>query len=125
MHDPRYLEGIRLFNAREWFEAHEVWEELWRDDPSEARAFWQGLIMAAVSLEHWRRGNPRGACSQWLQGRERLLRFVPRHADLDVAAFIARMDALLAPVMARAPIEWKKADKVPRFDEAAAPRIAL
>ncbi len=125
MHDPRYLEGIRLFNERRWFEAHEVWEDLWRADPSGGRAFWQGLIMAAVALEHWRRGNPRGACSQWRQGRARLVPFRPRHAGLDVEGFIVRMDRVLAPVLARQPDEWGQGDRAPPFDEAGAPRIVL
>jgi len=30
-HDPRYLEGIEHFNKCDFFEAHEVWEELWAD----------------------------------------------------------------------------------------------
>ena len=30
-HDPRYLKGIEYFNACEFFEAHEVWEELWAE----------------------------------------------------------------------------------------------
>ena len=30
-YNPRYLAGILLFNARDFFEAHDVWEELWAD----------------------------------------------------------------------------------------------
>ena len=38
-YDPRYLEGIRLFNDCEFFEAHDVWEELWADYQGESRKF--------------------------------------------------------------------------------------
>ncbi len=27
--DPRYVEGLRLFNEAEFFAAHDVWEDLW------------------------------------------------------------------------------------------------
>ena len=29
-YDPLYLQGIAYFNACEFFEAHEVWEDLWK-----------------------------------------------------------------------------------------------
>ena len=29
-YDPLYLKGIAYFNACEFFEAHEVWEDLWK-----------------------------------------------------------------------------------------------
>src|SRR5690242_1736966 len=57
----RYLEGIALFNQREYFEAHEVWEDLWREADGNDRLFYQGLIQCAVSLEHMKRGNASGA----------------------------------------------------------------
>jgi uncharacterized protein len=30
-YDPLYLQGIEHFNVCDFFEAHEVWEELWQD----------------------------------------------------------------------------------------------
>lgn len=99
MRDPRFVEGVRLFNEREWFEAHEVLEAVWHDDKAVTRIFWQGLIMGSVALEHWRRGNLRGARSQWRQGRAKLDPFLPTHGDLDVARFTSEMDALFAPLM--------------------------
>ncbi|MBW3582884.1 MAG: DUF309 domain-containing protein [Euryarchaeota archaeon] len=99
MRDPRYLEGVRCFNRGEWFEAHEVLEDLWREDQGPTRSYWQGLIQAAVALEHWRRGNPRGARSQWGQAQAHLVRYAPHHEGLDVAAFIAAMEACMGPLM--------------------------
>lgn len=44
------LEGLRAFNRREFFEAHEHWEEVWDhlDDPE--RRWVQGLIQVATGL---------------------------------------------------------------------------
>jgi predicted metal-dependent hydrolase len=56
-----YLEGIKHFNECDFFEAHEVWEELWTDYRGESRKFYQGLIQAAVALFHFGNGNIRGA----------------------------------------------------------------
>ena len=29
--DPRFQEAIRLFNAQEWYAAHDVLEEIWHE----------------------------------------------------------------------------------------------
>ncbi|HSF18409.1 MAG TPA: DUF309 domain-containing protein [Vicinamibacteria bacterium] len=50
-----YLYGVDLFNAGYYWEAHAVWEELWRAAPASSRSsrFLQGLIqLAASSLKH-------------------------------------------------------------------------
>ena len=60
-------EGVRLFNAGDFFEAHEAWEEAWHMATGRRRRFYQGLIQAAVALEHLRRGNRRG-CTRLYQG---------------------------------------------------------
>ncbi len=58
--DRLFHEGLRLFNAGEWFEAHEVWEDIWHMASGQKKRFYQGLIQYAVTIEHIRRGNPRG-----------------------------------------------------------------
>lgn len=55
-----FHEGIRQFNDGEWFEAHEVWEDIWHDASGQKKLFYQGLIQFTVTIEHIRRGNPRG-----------------------------------------------------------------
>lgn len=55
-----FHEGIALFNDGEWFEAHESWEDIWHMAAGPRKLFYQGLIQCAVTIEHMRRGNPRG-----------------------------------------------------------------
>jgi hypothetical protein len=57
-------QGLIFFNAGKFYEAHEVWEDLWRMTDGPARTFYQGLIQAAVGLHHLKRGNAIGARSQ-------------------------------------------------------------
>src|SRR5687768_7583276 len=59
----RYLDGIQLFNEHEFFEAHEAWEDVWHHVHGLKHEFYQGMIQAAVALEHYRRSNPRGVLS--------------------------------------------------------------
>jgi uncharacterized protein len=59
----RYLMGIELFNRAEFFDAHEVLEDVWRAAPKEEKKFLQGMIQVAVALYHHGNGNSVGACS--------------------------------------------------------------
>jgi predicted metal-dependent hydrolase len=91
-HDPRFLRGIEHFNRREFFEAHEIWEDQWRDDDGPTRLFIQGLIQAAICLHHLGNGNLRGAKKLYVKSRGYLDQYRPRRQGLDVDQFIADMD---------------------------------
>jgi uncharacterized protein len=67
-----YEKGIDLFNRGEYFECHEVWEEVWKRSSGEEKLFYQGIIQAAVALLHAERGNVAGAASQFKKAREKL-----------------------------------------------------
>src|SRR5882672_8773869 len=56
-------EGARLFNEGHFFDAHEVWEDVWRAAPASEKKFLQGLIQVAVALHHHSKGNAAGAKS--------------------------------------------------------------
>ncbi len=62
-YDARYLGGVRFFNEGDFFEAHEVWEDLWLNTAGPERRFYQGLIQAAVALYHFGNGNLRAQSS--------------------------------------------------------------
>jgi hypothetical protein len=67
-----YQRGIRLFNAREFYDAHEVWEDVWRESHGVEKKFLQGLIQAAVAFHHHSTGNVVGACSLMERARRNL-----------------------------------------------------
>ena len=56
-----FSRGIALFNHGEFFEAHEVLEDVWRAAPPGEKKFLQGLIQVAVSFHHRSTGNLIGA----------------------------------------------------------------
>ena len=76
-YDPLYLQGIAYFNACEFFEAHEVWEDLWKSYSGELRLFYKGLIQAAVALHHFGNGNIRGARKVYGSSRGYLAQYGP------------------------------------------------
>jgi predicted metal-dependent hydrolase len=104
MSDPDYpqlfLDGIRFFNECEFFESHEAWEDLWTDDQTESRKFYQGLIQAAVALHHFGNGNLRGARKLNLSCRRYLDPYRPTHMGLDLDNFLSELDECFREVVA-------------------------
>lgn len=94
--DALFHRGVELFNAGEFFDAHEVWEDLWRDCASAERRFFQALIQAAVSAYHKARGNMTGATRLLNSGRKYMEPFRPAHRGLAIDAFWNAMAAHLS-----------------------------
>lgn len=97
---PRnYLIGIRLFEAGDYFIAHEVWEDLWQETAGPKREFFQGLIQVAVGLCHFFNGNGHGARALYGRALGHLQPFRPRHLGLDLERFLAELEQCFAPVL--------------------------
>jgi len=84
--DP-FERGIAEFNTRSFFEAHEVWEEIWLRAGEPEKTFLQGLIQVAAAFHHYGRGNTRGAGSLLAAGIAKLERFPDDHRGLALAEF--------------------------------------
>lgn len=93
--DPRFLAGVALFNAGEYFEAHEVWEDLWHERGPADRRFYQALIQAAVALYHHSRGNATGAARLCASGKRYMQPFAPVFMGVRVAEFWEALEARL------------------------------
>ncbi len=79
----RFLE---LFNAREYWESHEVLEGPWREGGSD---FYQGLILYASAFVHAQRGNARGVGAQLEKTERKLAGYRPCYLGVDVDAVLA------------------------------------
>ncbi|HEY2839707.1 MAG TPA: DUF309 domain-containing protein [Pirellulales bacterium] len=99
-YDPLYLEGIEHFNACDFFEAHESWEELWTEYQGPLRKFYQGLIQAAVALHHFGNGNIRGAKKLYFGSQGYLEPYRPIQQGLNLDKFLGEMTRCFAPVIA-------------------------
>ncbi len=84
---PEYLEGIRLFNAQRYFDAHEAWEEIWLRSSGDDKLFYQMLIQSAVGLHHYERGNSRGGRGMYKAVVEKLSRLPSIYKSLDLVEF--------------------------------------
>ena len=99
-YEPRYLAGILFFNRRDFFEAHEVWEDLWNNCGDADRRFYQALIQAAVALHHYGNGNLRGATKLYGSSKAYMDRYTSPHLGLDCDRFWRKMAICFAPVHA-------------------------
>ena len=88
-------EGLLFFNASQFYEAHEAWEDLWREtaDPS-LKLLYQGLIQAAVGLHHLAHRNATGARSQ-LGKSIRNLRAGSGQTGLDIDGLVVQLSEVL------------------------------
>ena len=82
--DERFQRGVLHFNAGEFFEAHDVWEEIWLVEAEPERTFLQGIIQIAAAFHHYRRENSDGAESLLAAGIVKLSRFPAHHRGLEI-----------------------------------------
>jgi len=92
-----FRRGIEEFNAQCFFEAHEVWEELWRGTSGPKKLFYQGLIETAVGFYHLENCNFRGACSQFGKALVKLEHYVPAYHGIDTGDLIQQVRSLVQP----------------------------
>ncbi len=89
--------GGALFDRRMYWEAHEVWEEVWRrraGDPD--RDFLKGIIQGAAGMWHATQGNYKGAVSVMSRAIEYLRPYRPARDGIDVDALSAALERAVA-----------------------------
>ena len=82
--DPRFIEGLNLFNSAEWYLAHDLFEELWHESIDPERRTIQGILQIAVAQIHLNRGNINGAMILYGEGLGRLKDNMTTDLGLDV-----------------------------------------
>ncbi|GAA3400801.1 DUF309 domain-containing protein [Paenibacillus hodogayensis] len=97
-YDMLYVEFLYYFNVeRDYFECHEVMEELWMEEGR--NPLHQGLLQVAVALYHHRNGNVGGAIKLFDQAIEKLQFYPPQTIGIDLGKLLADsqtyMDKLL------------------------------
>jgi hypothetical protein len=109
--------GIEEFNRREFFEAHDTWEELWVETRGSLRLFYQGLIQTTVGFYHLLNGNYKGACSQFDKALAKLDQFQPACQGIDTRKLALCIRDCLRDA------ELLRAGEVGGFDESKIPQI--
>ena len=80
-----FAKGVAQFNDGLFFECHDTLEEIWKGARGPSRAFFQGLIQAAVGFYHLGNGNRPGAITLLRRSLARLERYPGRYAGVELA----------------------------------------
>jgi predicted metal-dependent hydrolase len=77
-------EGLRLYEAGEFFTAHEAWESVWLRLPEPEKTFLQGLIQVTAAFHHLQRDNPLGTLLLLQAALRRLERYPEEFGGISV-----------------------------------------
>jgi len=111
--DEQFKRGVAHFNAHEFFEAHEVWEELWLRAPAEEKPLFQGVIQIAAAFHHYRRGNLTGTASLLAAGLARIEAAPPNWHGVDIRRLHGDAKACLGTLQASQ--NWGL-ERIPRIE---------
>jgi len=92
---PEARRGIELFNAGEYFEAHEALENAWRDEPGRARELYQAILQVAVTYLHIQRGNYSGAMKVSARCKLKLDQYPDTCRGVNVADLRRNLDTVM------------------------------
>ncbi|MBO8163408.1 MAG: DUF309 domain-containing protein [Brevibacillus sp.] len=111
----QYYQFFRLFNAGEYYECHDVLEEIWMEDKS--NKFLQGLLQIAVGMYHYECGNVKGARWMFANARKYLTRYLPSFWGLSLQPVVDCLDECLRLLPDRDSISYQEAKRnpLPRF----------
>ena len=109
--DPHYQGFFTCFNAQQYYEAHDVLEQLWLRHRNENDQFFKGLIQIAGAFvhlqkqflhpEHAKHGRRlRPAVRLFQLGVQNLAPYGPRHLQLDVEALCRMCEQRVADIIA-------------------------
>ena len=89
--DLLFQQGLNHYRSKDYFEAHESWEDLWSDYYLEDRKFVQGLIQLSVSFVHIGNGNIIGAKSLLKKSKEKIKTFSGFQRGINIDNLLKQM----------------------------------
>ena len=98
MTDKRFIAGLELFNGADFFECHEVIEELWLETPAvdPLRDLYKGVIQAAAAIYQEERGIHSGANGLFRTAVGYLEKYSPESQGLDVERLVTDLKKYFA-----------------------------
>ncbi|WP_232696829.1 DUF309 domain-containing protein [Brevibacillus daliensis] len=92
-HPQQYLDFFQKFNEHEFYECHDLLEEIWMEQKQ--NKFLQGLLQMAVGLYHLEYGNIKGARWMFQNAQKYLKAYAPFYWDLDVEDVLNYLECCL------------------------------
>ena len=92
------IRGLDLFNAREYWHAHEALEEAWLAESDPVRNLYKGILQAGVTYLHIQRGNYRGALKVYRRAMRWLDQYPVKCKGVNVARLRTDLGAAIEEV---------------------------
>jgi predicted metal-dependent hydrolase len=109
---PLAVEGVRQFNAGEFYKQHDLFEELWMETDGPVRDLYRAILQVGVAYYQILRGNHRGARKMLLRSVQWLATLPDECQGIDVKAL--REDSYRV----RAALEQLPEEDIQHFDRA-------
>lgn len=98
-----FWQGIEQFNSQQFYACHDTLEALWMDATEPQKTFYQGILQIAVALYHLGNSNWRGAVILLGEGINKLRRYPPTYAGIDVDELLTSSAAMLMSLQQAGP----------------------
>jgi predicted metal-dependent hydrolase len=92
------VEGLELFNAGQYWKAHEALEEAWLDEIGEVRHLYRGILQAGVTYLHVERNNYRGAIKVYHRSQRWLAPFPDICRGINIGQLKADLDTVFSEI---------------------------
>ncbi|MBI1802973.1 MAG: DUF309 domain-containing protein [Ignavibacteriae bacterium] len=96
---PRFKDGVKLFNSGYYWEAHEAWEDVWREHEDDVRTFAQAFVQMAAAYSFIKLGKLSSAKYLFEKSIEKFQQFEHEHCIVKIVPLIDAMKATLSAVM--------------------------
>ena len=107
---PKVIEAIAVFNAGDYFEAHEMLEEAWQEEKDEIRDLYRGILQIAVCYFHLLNHNYAGAHKLYARSLKWLTKWPPSCRGVRVAELLQDAENVIRVLTRLGP------EKISEFD---------
>lgn len=107
--------GLKSFNEKKFYDAHEFWEDLWSDFRLSDAKFIQGLIQLSVGYFHISNFNKNGANGLFKKCLPKLNLYRPEHRGIDVENILKSVNKtldFLSKIEDMKDFDWNLAPKI-------------
>ena len=111
--DRLFRKGLEAFNSAHFYDAHEIWEEVWLETLNPEKMFLQGLIQVAAAFHHYSKANRLGTQKLLLAGLNKIDTFPEIHRGLELENLRATVRVWLAALNAG---ENPSEDEIPNIE---------
>ncbi len=103
--DSRFDEAVEAFNRRDYFEASDLFEDLFFEAAGDELEFARVFLQVSVGLVHAERGQRRPAIERLAEALRAIAR-VTNLRGVDLASLTSDIRRLIASLEVATPVEW-------------------